>query len=499
MRYFPLILAFLAALPAIAQPATQPAITPPDRTIAIQKDVALDVLGFSADGKALYLQADVDQVHVLALLLYYWPEAAAALPALLVLRWFVRVARVRQFPGEEHCRRCNYLLKNLPSPRCPECGTELTPRNRIPGRQRWPRLAIATALLLGLVATYHLCNARLPRTGRAGEWLDWRSIRLAKWAEEGKVAWITRHTTHDRLVLLARVDGGGIRKVCRIQLDKGTSQPFFCSVLSADHRFQFSSTGEASDAWPTGVLQIDLASGRILRRFSAGNAVPCVSTEGASRTLFIAGRTDDGKSGLLRAFDIASGRRLHDLADARSVPGFAMPASDRDLAIVTANGGDIVRVWDPISGEVLQSFLRTGRVCCLNAGILYEAGTDTTGLHVTAHEILSRKRTNLLTLDPARPFGIAVSHDTLVVACGDAHRSTAFAVNLKTGERREWAISDGAQLALSPDARTLAIYGDGSIGKGILGNSIPGIRSGNPPGFGSNVCDKVDIYSIPWK
>jgi hypothetical protein len=47
-----LILCILApAAPVGAQPATQPALTPPDRTIRIQKEADVYVLGFSAGQK----------------------------------------------------------------------------------------------------------------------------------------------------------------------------------------------------------------------------------------------------------------------------------------------------------------------------------------------------------------------------------------------------------------------------------------------------------------
>src|SRR5688500_341954 len=69
--------------------------------------------------------------------------------ALLVLR---RSLFPRPRGSEPHCRKCDYLLVNLTSTKCPECGVALTEDNVVHGRRaRRPGLA-AFGFLLLLVA-----------------------------------------------------------------------------------------------------------------------------------------------------------------------------------------------------------------------------------------------------------------------------------------------------------------------------------------------------------
>ncbi len=56
--------------------------------------------------------------------------ALLALGVLMVQSASMKVA-------EEHCRGCNYLLKNQAGQQCPGCGLELTPANRVAGPPSW--------------------------------------------------------------------------------------------------------------------------------------------------------------------------------------------------------------------------------------------------------------------------------------------------------------------------------------------------------------------------
>ncbi|MFI5378307.1 MAG: hypothetical protein ACHRHE_03290 [Tepidisphaerales bacterium] len=465
-----LILCLLAlAAPAGARPVTQPALTPPDRTIRIQTEADVYVLEFTADSKSVYAEADVRQVNVWRVILYHWPEAAAVVSGLLLLRRLIRVARLPQVSGEEHCRRCNYLLKNLLSQQCPECGTELTPANRLPGRRRRPRVVVVASLLTGIALAYLLTAHRLPREGRPSDWLDWRSMRLAEWAEEANQHWITRHVQRDHVVFLVNVNDGSVRKFCRVQL--GDNRASLYSVLSADRRFLFCTELAYRHGDTIGVAQIDLATGKVIRRFEDTFVVGV-----ASRTLFIegpyatpatpageaGGRGGGGKSppraAYLRALDIQSGKKVNELFIGEfSEEVLVAPTPGRDLAVVVERRRGTARVWDPVSGQILRSFAHEAGVRCVGDGQLFQATVDAIHLRVTSRDILTGDRTNLFTFDKERPLDMAAGSGTLVITCG--HESgclAAFSVNVRTGDRKQWAMSHG-RLTLSPDGRSMAL------------------------------------------
>ncbi|MFI5380564.1 MAG: hypothetical protein ACHRHE_14805 [Tepidisphaerales bacterium] len=538
MTQFHLItIAFFAALPAIAQPATQPADgrpgdnppateqsttqpttqpyeTPPDRLIHIQKDAEVEVLGFSDDGNTLYLYAGVTQLNIGGLLLYYWPEAAAILVVLILLRWLVRVARRPQFPGEEHCRRCNYLLKNLPSARCPECGTELTPRNRLPGRRRWPRMVIASILILAAATAWLCTKAHLPREGTVGNWLNWRSIRLGEWAAAASQEWANRHLDYDDLVLLADVKQGSFRKVCRIE--NRIRNP----VLSPDRKSVFGWYWEPTEKARFGggggggrrgdggfggipvsdmdseIAQVDLSTGTITKRIPKVaydyrfNPSIHITPLGCARVLFV--RSSNWES-RVQALDIETGRTLnnlnldhdidrwpemrvltdggHDIAVVWTVsfardkappaaPVFGQGGSHFDRPVGTKN----VRAWDPATGKILSGFSVTGDWCTSDAGKFYMSNDTDAGVVLDTWDIFTGKKLASGNLTGPKAGRLTVRHNTLILqtptweSAGDPlDTSEAHALNLKTGEHTRWVLDELAEPVLSRDGRRLAV------------------------------------------
>src|SRR5258705_3806446 len=61
----------------------------------------------------------------------------------------------RRRGSERRCRRCNYVVENIPSERCPECGSILVGRGTVIGqRYRYVRIWLSGMLLLLLAITY---------------------------------------------------------------------------------------------------------------------------------------------------------------------------------------------------------------------------------------------------------------------------------------------------------------------------------------------------------
>ena len=156
------------------------------------------------DGKALSLGVE-PRANVWEVIVFFWPELAMAALLLLLLwpAWRIwRVMRRPQAVGQPHCRRCNYQLTGITSSNCPECGAELTSRNRMTGKARKrrlvPALVIAGGLAGSLTALVILWEPPsavggwtmepvLPRDGRVSTWFRWYSGPVYRWCQRNKV------------------------------------------------------------------------------------------------------------------------------------------------------------------------------------------------------------------------------------------------------------------------------------------------------------------------
>ncbi len=152
----------------------------PERAFVASRDTRIMAVAYGADGRTLYVYLRVVAIDLCALAVRFWPEELLGVTLLAggLVAW-----RMWHRPRGEgpHCRHCNYLLVNIAGDRCPECGIELTPRNRVRARRpRW-QPAIATVLPLALVAGYALGAARLPRRGAINDWFHWPSTVLYDW------------------------------------------------------------------------------------------------------------------------------------------------------------------------------------------------------------------------------------------------------------------------------------------------------------------------------
>jgi hypothetical protein len=111
------------------------------------------------------------------------PYAAAAL--LLAAAWLVWGGlRGRRVGDEKRCGHCGYIVDNLTSEQCPECGRRLTPRSVVRGvrRRHCGRLALGTVLLLATTAG-GVVWAR-------GAWQQFR------WYDYAPTWWVERDLSH---------------------------------------------------------------------------------------------------------------------------------------------------------------------------------------------------------------------------------------------------------------------------------------------------------------
>jgi len=107
----------------------------------------------AADGKTAYVRVGIPEMNVWTPVTWFWPEWTAPLVLGFMLYALVRLRRNLRIPsvvGEAQCRRCGYLLRGLTGDRCPECGTPLTPANRVIGKARGPMVARHFAFVIGL-------------------------------------------------------------------------------------------------------------------------------------------------------------------------------------------------------------------------------------------------------------------------------------------------------------------------------------------------------------
>jgi hypothetical protein len=333
------VLALLPLLLAVA-PATQPSETKPDWIIKVKPGTQL--LEWDEDGRGMYLLSRVKRVNLWVVGVYYWPEGAGAVIGLLALRWLVRDWRRKRVAGEEYCRRCNYMLRGLLAGRCPECGVELSGRNRVGGGGRRWRLLAEVMVLAAVGVGYGVGRDRLPRVRRVGEWFQWRSEGLADWAEAGQHDWLTRHAREqDELVLTDATGAATPKRVCWIEMIDLQS-PCYWIYSQNGHRLVqacFLGPGE------TGVIGFDARSGKVLSRWTLPFGREHLMVGPGSSDLLVALGFGMSVPVPNRAFDLTSGKPLGQLAGRPNiqVQGFL----DHRVIILDESSPLTLSLWDP--------------------------------------------------------------------------------------------------------------------------------------------------------
>jgi hypothetical protein len=143
--------------------------------------------GFAPDGNALDVLVTTRAVNLWSMLVYHWPEFAAALGVITVTFCAMLLLRVwgrPQLRGALHCRRCNYCLSGSVSAQCPECGRPV--RRPVLGQTR-RRRAILPAMIAAtvIIACAMPWTLGAPRISAANDWLHWPILATAmpSWSE----------------------------------------------------------------------------------------------------------------------------------------------------------------------------------------------------------------------------------------------------------------------------------------------------------------------------
>jgi hypothetical protein len=180
--------------PASALQAS-PASIQPSAIHTFPGDAWIESIYPAPEGQHVLIHWRLGSVNIWSVLVYYWPEIVAGVTAIVMLLWLRHILKHKRVRGQLHCRRCDYLLTNLASSMCPECGLQLNDRTRVIGRSRRILVAINLILIAALACSWFVLRDRLPRRGAASEWLYWLSPGMYDWAWRHKREWLIRHKT----------------------------------------------------------------------------------------------------------------------------------------------------------------------------------------------------------------------------------------------------------------------------------------------------------------
>ena len=215
------------------------------------------------DGSHLLAVFRIGSVNLWSVLVYGWIEIVATVAVGILVVALLRLLHRRRVIGQPHCRRCNYLLVNLGADVCPECGIELTSRNRVVGRPRRLRVAVTVGLLVAVFAGYATGYRRLARQGSVSTWCQWLSPGLYDYALRHRQSWLLDHKSwRCRVVEIDLADGSVTRTL--VSRDGIWPGPL---VLHPDGRSFFFSQGDV-------ITHHDLANGRRLGAFRLDESSP---------------------------------------------------------------------------------------------------------------------------------------------------------------------------------------------------------------------------------
>lgn len=163
----------------------------PQEVIDLTSHGPVSDVALSTDGKTLLFADSGSATNIWALLVAYSIRALPFLIGLIVVwRLFALIRTRRRLPIENgpYCRKCAYPTRGLSSSDCPECGKSLVGGGTARGISkryavRWSFVTLSVGVLLGVGATY--LDASPYST--VGKWLTWRSEPLSDWVEQNQV------------------------------------------------------------------------------------------------------------------------------------------------------------------------------------------------------------------------------------------------------------------------------------------------------------------------
>ncbi len=322
-----------------------------DRVFTYPGDTSIRSIHPGADGEHIYALFQVGSVNLWAVLVYHWVEIAALAGGITAAMLLWRLLRRRQEIGQPHCRKCNYLLVNFSGDCCPECGAQLTDRNRVTARPRGRRIAVLAAMLLVVFGGYLTGRSRLPREGAAGEWFLWLSPRLYDWAWHHGQAWLHERKSWILRVVEIDVVTGAVTRTIH---ERPGGFAFGMDVASDGRSIAL--------ALPGGAALYDSRSGERLGAISLAenqwanlpyDHIQALTVDGATRTVYFA-----LMSGSVQAWDPVSDR-VDEIVKLESRPlgGFAQLQflSERNQLMIFdwwAEPRFSLRLWSPQTGSV---------------------------------------------------------------------------------------------------------------------------------------------------
>lgn len=333
-------------------------------------------------------------INIWSLGVYFWPEAIGVISLIVLLICVWRLLRNKMIVGQPHCRKCHYSLIAFEGDTCPECGINLSERNRIIGRRFGWRIGICLIVSAFVVVGYLPGRNHLPRQGWFADHYQILSPRLYRWMMNHNTLPNEHHEYLQRFVEIDVITGKLIRQCTTksgreihteftpngnaailrhgsmIQLFDLRSGRCLADMDMVEHAGEFLNSDESTIArlalgdvpeilylctWERSLQVWNLVDGSI-EELAKLDAMP-------SRVFVI---PDVNRLGMLfskssngwewREFDLQSRQFVKTIRSEndRNIHGL-LPSADGSRITLTEEGGEQIAIWDRRSGELIQA------------------------------------------------------------------------------------------------------------------------------------------------
>ncbi len=186
----------------------------PTETFTLPLDEFPEAVVVDLPRRRAYATTTLVAINIFSIAATLWVETLVLVVAVPTAWWLRRTLHRPQQVGKFYCRRCNYDLTDLRGDRCPECGGALSTAMRVRGRRRWPRLALAGAIILATGSLYASFGRAVPRRIWPERWPAWWSETLDDVAEaNAKHQWLIHHSSVLSRVHDLDLDAGGASRI----------------------------------------------------------------------------------------------------------------------------------------------------------------------------------------------------------------------------------------------------------------------------------------------